>query len=446
MNKLNKIGDTVVFRTVPLWNLQSLSSFTPNLIGVTATRTVITRWRFSLNGINYTEWVEGDLISMLATINDNLTTLKHSLIIDIEYERSGTDTTGQVVINSIEFNGVYSNQIPDYSASMDTELGDYVYDDINVFNLMINLTQKIYDLGIIPVYIERGENPNDLYNDKDYVDFWSSVAQMYAVLFEYSIKFTIIYWRKELLCEFLKQKTLQFCGCNDIVLLQQLAKNYYDEIRQRGTVEIFRRKDYEYPMGARNKYELDNFLISRANPIWIDGVKYMEIDELPYGWVLYDDGLSAPDLNHYQIQVADNSGIGIIDSDFDYSIIDELLRITIDSIVVQPPTHFSGVIRKYHGEYLRLICYCMNCDEFIYNLVNKKDRGWNIGNSSPLYKGLRNHRNTTLLKGYENFTDEVWDLSYYPIIGEGVNLDTNYIAHSNDGLINHGDGNIPYTL
>lgn len=63
------------------------------------------------------------------------------------------------------------------------------------------------------------------------------------------------------------------------------------------------------------------------------------------------------------------------------------------------------------GELLRLIEFREN-DEFIFNLNENKNIGWNIGNGSPCYKGLGHIHN--VIKGYEETQDFV-DLTKYPL-------------------------------
>jgi hypothetical protein len=48
-----------------------------------------------------------------------------------------------------------------------------------------------------------------------------------------------------------------------------------------------------------------------------------------------------------------------------------------------------GTIRVMDGELLRLIHYKNTIDEYIWCLYRKHHFGWNLGNSSPLYRGLR---------------------------------------------------------
>lgn len=77
------------------------------------------------------------------------------------------------------------------------------------------------------------------------------------------------------------------------------------------------------------------------------------------------------------------------------------------------------------GELLRLIYYKRAEDEFLFNLYKPEHFGWNLRNSSPLYKGL--YLNDNLNKSYET-KPEVTDLSKYPtqncsiVIDEGKSV------------------------
>ncbi|SHL14791.1 hypothetical protein SAMN05444266_102210 [Chitinophaga jiangningensis] len=66
------------------------------------------------------------------------------------------------------------------------------------------------------------------------------------------------------------------------------------------------------------------------------------------------------------------------------------------------------------GELLRLINYRQE-DELLFNLYKPEHFGWNLGNASPLYKGL--HLNDNINKNYETHVD-VKDLSKYPVYGD----------------------------
>ncbi|MBV7533764.1 hypothetical protein [Chitinophaga sp. sic0106] len=66
------------------------------------------------------------------------------------------------------------------------------------------------------------------------------------------------------------------------------------------------------------------------------------------------------------------------------------------------------------GELLRLINYRQE-DELLFNLYKPEHFGWNLGNASPLYKGL--YLNDNINKNYETHFD-VKALNKYPVYGD----------------------------
>jgi len=69
----------------------------------------------------------------------------------------------------------------------------------------------------------------------------------------------------------------------------------------------------------------------------------------------------------------------------------------------------------YKRQLLRLICYDSTCDEFILDLVPSQNLGWNVGNSSPLYRGTSFDFMT--IKAYET-SESVQSLDNYPLIND----------------------------
>lgn len=75
----------------------------------------------------------------------------------------------------------------------------------------------------------------------------------------------------------------------------------------------------------------------------------------------------------------------------------------------------DGSYQPLDGEILRLLCID-DCDEFLWTLRDLKHTGWNVGHSSPMYKGTQFDEN--LIKGFEK-TKECLDLSLYKTFGGG---------------------------
>ena len=107
--------------------------------------------------------------------------------------------------------------------------------------------------------------------------------------------------------------------------------------------------------------------------------------------------------------------------------------------------------KTVNGELLRLICYDEVCNEFIFGYTRSKETGWNIGNSSPLYKGLSKHIN--LNKSYED-TKDFNDLSKYSLLNgndvyiqqDGNKNIVNFDHTSGDPITGIGKDNTDYYI
>lgn len=394
-NIANQLGDVIEFKTVPLFNITQLLSYTDSITGTTAGRFFGKKFCYTFDGVVYTEYTDltnENLKAVNAYLPDN-----PFVVLKFRYERQGGDNTGQLVINSVTVNGVYNHVPPNFQTSKQTPFAQLVYDNVDVWNIAMNLAQKMYEEGIIPVYLTRGEEADNIFIDKDYIDFWEVVAKLFGLILVDSYKFTVIYWRKELLAEYLKQRGICIRDNEDIVTLQQIAKHFFDEVRQRGTAQIFKPKGYEYPTGRRYVYESpypDSETLRPSLPVWIDGVQYREVEELPDGWVWLTGNtvenehglLLAPDANYHSVEFNDANGT----------------RINYLSKALLQASITTGITKDYDGEYLRLINYKVG-DEFMYNLPERKHTGWCLGNSSPMYKGLGPQQNKNLIKVYDTW-------------------------------------------
>lgn len=404
-NIATEIGDVIIFTTVPMLNIQTVISYADSVTGETSLRLFQRDFQYSLDGgVTYSDWfnLNGGNIANIANINELLQTNFHQLVILFKFTRIGTDPTGELRINSISVNGTAMQRGSVFLVSQKSLFKDVVFNNINVLNLMINLAQKMYEFGIIPAYLTRKEDESGFMSDEAYIDFWQAIAYFYAVITVDSIKFENVYWRRPLICEFLKERHIFLCDCTDMVEMQLIAQNYYTEIRVRGTEEIFKATGYEYSVGYRFSYNLPtDYVIQPSTGVQIDGIAYPEVNTLPFGWTVSGNVLIGCDKNYHQVLFF-NPANGKFDA-----------PPTGKSLIF--PTDESGIKKRYDGEYLRLICYSADCDEFIYNNVSDIFVGWCLGNCSPLYKGLRPQRNKSLLKAYEK-QQNVQDLSKYPLI------------------------------
>jgi hypothetical protein len=93
-----------------------------------------------------------------------------------------------------------------------------------------------------------------------------------------------------------------------------------------------------------------------------------------------------------------------------YNYIDEYRKRGTERIIFKEGENGEGI----DGEFLRLINWREH-DEMLFALANNSETGWCLGESSPMWSGTEKIVNLT--KAFE-FTEDVQDLSKYPLIDE----------------------------
>lgn len=328
-NKSTEIGDVIVIKTgVPIVGIVTLTGFIDNTEGEDSNKFFEKTFRYSNDGVSYSDWVE----LTQENIEDIQFDISDTFTIEYNYKRVGISNIDELTFNSITLEGQFAEPICG-SAFKNSIFGRFLGDCNNLcsLNWSINVLEKIYAKGLIPDYIERGNNSSNV-EDKDFVDFWRSITHYFAWFVCLARKFANFHTNEDFLREYLVQRGLSVCIDTEYLDLVYLRANFLDEIRQRGTIQIAKIKQ--------------------------------------------------------SIELLDES-VSLSDSDSEI------------------PFEYTKIV---DGELIRLICKKQH-DEFLFNLCSDENIGWNIGNSSPLYRSQHQHLN--LNKAYEDYT---FDLSKYPLI------------------------------
>lgn len=319
-NTASEIGDVILINSIsPIFGIVQLQSYTDNVIGETVNRYFKKEFSYSIDGIFFTNWLELNNQNLL----DVIVQPQNSFYINYRYTRQGSDINGLLEFVDIFLNGQFQATFcENYYVLPKSIFKDFFCNNPQHSLLCSVLTKKMWDKGIVPEYIIRNQTENPQVDDKDYLDFWSTTACFFALQLMLAKKLENFDSYPDLLQDFVKQRDLLFCK-DDIELadLQYLKSNYYDEIRQRGTANIFEFKGFE------NK----------------------QVD----------------------------------------------------------------------GEFIRLICLDKNCDEFFWELITDEKSGWNLGNSSPMYKGTS--FSNQLIKSKEK-TPDFLTLNNYSVYNGGGNI------------------------
>lgn len=265
-NTLSEIGDIIYIYTqgAVAGNVQ-INSFTDTLVGETPTRFFDKQFRYSLDGVNYSSW-DALTNANLANVTGTVTSL---LFFEFRYERVGTDNTGLLEFGGITLNGNIIIQVTPGVTTLQSIFEELAQNDALTSAICNNLLKKIYQAGILPRFIERGEGVNDT----DFVSFWSAICCFLAMVSAFGDEFDSILYKRKYLKEYLTQQGLFYCP-EEILFseLQFLANNFHDEIRKRGTQLTYKKLGTELLDGSvteidgewlrlicRNRY--DEFLV-----------------------------------------------------------------------------------------------------------------------------------------------------------------------------------------
>lgn len=281
-------GNSILFSTYPITGLIGLVSFVDVTQGEDEDRRFDKFFRYSTDGVNYSEWITLSLSNLQA-----LTFTEFQIIsFELQYVKKQPLGENDLRIQDIEIQYNYQDNLNKGEIFNKTVFKRFFEnDDVRVLNWYINVLNKLYERGLIASYIDRSNHNN---SSIDYLQLWGSVAKFFAYYVVYARQYENFHQSESLLFEFLEQRGIKISNLSSIEEMNYIMSNFYKEIAKRGTIQIIENKE-------------------------------------------------------------------------DGSLID--------------------------GELLRLLCYDASEDELVFNPRLPHHVGWNLSNSSPLYRGLLVHEN-----------------------------------------------------
>ena len=274
-NILSEIGDEVIFTMeYPINGITALSAYTEGVTGVTGTRTFDRLFRYTLDGINFTEWIE--------LTDPNLAAIpvspEHEFQAQFSYTRSGSDATGNLVFEWIKL---------DYTTAVSCSVGGSYFEgsifsyflecaceDIETKKWAMNVLNKVYKPGVVSKSLTRGENNNLNFEDDDYIAFWNTVTCFFAMHVNYARGFENLANDKRLIAAYLTNQAIIVNRDQTIVDMQYVMGNLYSYMRHRGTPAIGNLKsrgatvDGELPNLVQFDEVRDEFLMDYSKLIW----------------------------------------------------------------------------------------------------------------------------------------------------------------------------------
>ena len=284
-NILYAIGDVLLIDVMPkITGRVHLTDFSDVVEGVTSTRTVQKEFRVSPDGVFWNSWqpLTAENLSLSEYIVDS------ALTIQLRYTRTGSDSTGVIEFKSIDFMGS-REAIQFVAPTISSSIFANIIGTPEMKVLEENIFKKLYYRGIVPAYIPRADN-SDENEDRDYIDLFFSVARFFSMFIRFFKRFEDFRTDFDLMREQVRQYGIYFDESNiTLAELQYLAQHLYDQIRQRGTEMIFKRKGYLMPNGET--LQIDGEFIRLLRSKTTDELLYENMPLKKVGWCL---GQSSP--------------------------------------------------------------------------------------------------------------------------------------------------------
>lgn len=234
MIELNNIGDTGIIRTRPTIGVQNLDNISQSVEGLATDRTISLEARISTTG-----GIEFDTVEYIRFPFDTPPTIDETqeIVLEFRVTRTGSSTTNTIIVNSIEI----ADESLDLEYANLESLGNSVYSRFfgessytsAESSLSLNILEKIWSEGIVPVYQER---------TRDFLDFWRSIIYYFVLLVGYTRNIGEYGQDRVLLVEYLTQRGMFLCGAETLTELLYLKENFYKEIAKRGTFSIVEQK------------------------------------------------------------------------------------------------------------------------------------------------------------------------------------------------------------
>lgn len=226
-NILYNINDSFKFSIQAYINGNlSLNSLFEDVENETVDRFFEKKYRYSLDGINYTEWDVLDLNNFeIIGYADNI------VFIDFIYTRKGNDESGFLKFNSLEILGEGVIQFNSYNKNFDLIFSDVLQKNFYTKSLRQNLLRKLYNSGILPKFIERGGGDDD-----DFLSFWGAICGFFSLISTFANEFDEIPFNSEKLKEYLNQQNISTHQNSTLNQLKNISENLLQEYRYRGTV------------------------------------------------------------------------------------------------------------------------------------------------------------------------------------------------------------------
>lgn len=237
-------GDTIILKNSYYFGFSGITSFVDDVTAESVEVYFEKYFRYTLDGLHWSEWFvlsNNSLISIVPKKN-------HLFSIEYRYIRKGSNSSLKLSLHSITLNFTYIGLEEPNSYKNFCFKRYFPFLNVNSISWAQNVLSKVFKKGIVPRYIERGENLG--WDDEDYINFWWTVIYLTALRLEYNNIFNLLQ-HKDLLKKYLQQKDLYLGRDESLDEYYYLLTHYYDEIMKRGSSCVLD-KERQLPLNYEN--------------------------------------------------------------------------------------------------------------------------------------------------------------------------------------------------
>ncbi len=228
---LRQEGNFIYINSLPATGVISITGYTDNATGESGLTQFNRTFRYSKNGIEWSEW---QLLTTLALTSLSIATTD-TLCLEFAYEKSqplGTDTLNVTSVTVSTTEEVFV-ELPYFK---DSQFAQYFQsNDAELLGWHINVLQKLYAPGIIAPFVSRLNSEG---SPEDFISFWGAITRFFAYYVKFARVFQNFHEYKPLLTEYLEQRGLHTSIDNTLEQLQYLMRSYYKQMSKRGSIDI----------------------------------------------------------------------------------------------------------------------------------------------------------------------------------------------------------------
>jgi hypothetical protein len=233
-------GNSIFLSYLPATAIVSIDSCVETIAaGVDASHYFEKYFRYTIDGVKYNDWIpftgQSDLIA--------IPILPHQ-IFEIEFVYNKIQPVGddQLNVDSLVINVTKQAIAPQLHYDSTVFKQFFNIDDEKILAWYVNVLNKVYDSGVIPDYIKRGEAA---ISDEDFLHFWGAISKFFAYYVAYAREFQTFYQNESLLREYLEQRGMKISNKTTLPQMVSLMEDFYAEVCKRGTMRIVRDTDIE---------------------------------------------------------------------------------------------------------------------------------------------------------------------------------------------------------